>query len=168
MRADTRLRLARAETPHTRLLEDVVACKDLIRAFAGEHDLQAILAHEAGEFEQRRGCGAKDRSLGEADHVGEAGRDVALRTMDGGVARAERAGHFRLECAFVVLDAVEGHGEGAQRLGRHAGGKRRDDGGIEAARQIRADRYVGAHADACSVRQEGAQFFRRRADRAVA
>ena len=76
-RPPLRIRPARPEAAHGGFLEDVVAAEDLVGAFAGKHDLEAVVAYLAGKEVQRRRRRAQDRPLGVADHLVKAGSDVA-------------------------------------------------------------------------------------------
>ena len=64
------------ETANLRFLEDVVAAKHFVGAFAGEDDLAAAVAHELREQEHRRRRRAQQRRLGVPDTSGKDPADV--------------------------------------------------------------------------------------------
>src|SRR5688500_12736003 len=67
----SRLGAAQAKEPDLRLLEQVIAEKELVRAFAGEHDLDVTFARELRQQIHRGRCGAHERRLGMTYDVGK-------------------------------------------------------------------------------------------------
>src|SRR5690606_26066768 len=104
-RPDARAWLPRAEAANPGFAEDVVAGKDLVGAFAGQHDFHAGLPHQPGQAKERRGRRAQDRSFGEPDDLRETAGNVVRSTVDRTVPGAEIAGHFHLESALVMFGA---------------------------------------------------------------
>ena len=106
-RPPPRLRLARPEAPHFRFLEDVVAAEHLVRAFAGQHHLEAVLAHLPREEKERRGRRTHDRPLGVADDRGKALGDVAALAAQRRMVRAQCVDQSALVGRFVELGRFE-------------------------------------------------------------
>lgn len=75
------------------------------------------------------------------------------------VGDAECLRHGLLPRAFVEFGIVEGDAEAAQPPRSQPRGKRRDDGGIEPARQKRTDLDIGAQADAGCILQKRTKLF---------
>ncbi len=71
---------ARPEAAHLGLAEQVVAGEHLVGALAGQHDLDAGVAHQLRQQEQRRRRGAQDRPLGVARS--RPGRRARCRARD--------------------------------------------------------------------------------------
>ena len=57
-------------------------------------------------------------------------------------------GHLAAHRSFVVVGAVEGQREGADRIAMMARGEAEHGAGIEAAAEIAADRHIGAQPEA--------------------
>ncbi len=157
------LRIARAEAAKLRLLEDVVAAEHLVGALAGQDDLEALVAHQPGEDVQRRRRGPKHRPLRVPDDVGEDRADVGRPAEDGAMVGAERLRHLKLELSLVEFRIVEADREGPQPLRRELGRDRCDDGGVEPAGKIGADRHVGAKPDPRRIDEERTHVLRDRA-----
>jgi hypothetical protein len=159
VRPDPRGRLAGAEAAHARFLEDIVAGEDLVCSFARQDHFQPGVADQPGQLKKRSRGGADDRPFGEADHLWKDARYVAFVTGNHSMLSAKGGGHLLLVGAFVVFGAVEGDRERLETLRRHAGGKCRDQRGVQPARKVGADGYVGAHAQFYRVGQKRAQFL---------
>src|SRR3712207_411689 len=55
--------------PYTTLFRSPIAAHELVRAFAGEHHLEAVLMHQTRQQEHRRRASAQQRRLAVPDHV---------------------------------------------------------------------------------------------------
>ena len=112
--------MLRPEAADLRFLEDVVAAEHLVRAFAGEHDLVAVVAHQLREQIQRRRRRAQERRLGVPDDIGNDAGDVVVRAAQLAVLGAERVDDLALVAALVEFGIVERDRERAQRRVSHS------------------------------------------------
>ena len=102
------VRLARHEAPDARLLEQVIATKDFIGAFARQHHLEAGLAHAAGQQHHGRGRGAHDGALRVHDGLRKSLRDVGTFAAQGAVLGAQVRHQLVLVAALVELFVFKG------------------------------------------------------------
>ena len=99
-----------------------------------------------GEQEQRHRGGADQRGLGVPHDVRECAGDLLRPDVDDVVVGAERLRDLLLVGALVVMRVLERDGERPQLVVGGLLGQRCGQAGVQAARQVRADRHVRAQA----------------------
>ena len=82
------------------------------------------------------------------DRVGEVVGEVGLADRDGMELGAGARRHLARDRALVVVGAVEGQREGADRIAAVARREAQHGAGVDAAAQVAADRHVGAQPQA--------------------
>jgi hypothetical protein len=99
--------LPRPEGADLCLLENVVARKEFVRAFARKDDFVAGLAHQSRQQEHRRRSSTQQRRFAMPDHVGKDISDVLMTCFDNLVGGAEMSGHALLMFALVKGGVTE-------------------------------------------------------------
>ncbi len=139
----------RPEPPDLPLAEQVVAGEQLVGALSREDDLDARVADQPRQQEQRRRRGAQERSLGVRDDLRERLRDVLAPDHDLLVIALDQRGDGALMTGLVVLGVLEADREGAEPVALHPPAQRRDQRAVESSREVAPDRHVRAeHAKA--------------------
>ena len=125
-----------------------VAAEDFVRAFAGQHDFEAVVADHLAEQELGHAVRVGGQRFAVPDRVGEVVGQLRLldrQRMEVGAGHARPSPGPRL---FVVLGHVEAEREGLDRVGVMPGGDAQQRAAIEPAAEIAAHRHVGPQADA--------------------
>ena len=160
-RPHRRARVARPESPHLGLLEDVVAGEELICSLSGQDDLVAAVPDGPREGEHRRRRRPEQGLLGElhgpAEPVGYGGAvHVELMQVD-----TPRASAIVL-CASASSTGEPGNDRpNAWRRPGSAGCQRDDDGRVEAPAEVGGDGNVRAHTQPDGVVEQLEQLLRR-------
>jgi hypothetical protein len=143
-RSQAAVRAARPESAHPVLPEQVVAGEELVRAFAGQHDAIAALAHEPRQHIKRRRGRSQQWRLGVPDHVRKHAGHVGGVATHRAVAGAERVDRRALIVRLIEFCVFELDGERAQRDVAPGRDQRRDDRRVQAAGEVAADGDVRA------------------------
>ena len=125
-----------------------VAAENLVRSFAGEHDLVAGVAHGAAQKVSRDAVRVDAKRLRLHYCIGEVIGQIVLPERNGTELCPRLRGHLPGDFPFVIFGPIEGEGEGANWCAVMPRGQAEDRRGIEPATQIAADRNVGAQANA--------------------
>ena len=166
-RAPGRARLARPETPDLAFAEEVVAGERFVGAFARQHDLDALVAHEPREQEERRRRGPQDRTLRVAHDCRECLRDVAARHEDLVMLAFGECGSEALIGRLVVFRIFEAQGKRLQPPRDGAARERGDERAVQSPGQIAADGHVCTHAQRRCALERVAHFHDRIVERAA-
>ena len=153
--------VARAERAHLGLLEEVVAPVQLVGALARRDHRDALLARRARQQVERHAGRADDRRLEVAHDVLERVGDLLGPDLDHVVLRAELLRDLALERRLVEQRVAERERERAQLMVGLLDGERRRQARVEAAREVAADRDVGAQPQPHGVAQQLAELLGR-------
>src|SRR4030095_14031756 len=148
------IQLRRPEPADFRLLENIVAAKELIGALARQDDLVTQLAHQSRQQKQRSGRRAQYRFLGVSDNLRKDGANVVVGAPQRVVLGRIQSDNLLLESALVKLAIVERYRKGAQASRRPGLGQRGRDRRIEASTQVASDRDIGSQPNACGLAQQ--------------
>ena len=137
----------RSELEHV-LAEEGIAAEQLVGAFAGQHHLEAEVAHLLAEQVLGDEVRVAVDRLAVPDGVGEVIGEQIFGHPEHVEVRARLLRHLRGDRALVEGAFLEGDREGLERRAVDRGGVAEDGARIEAAREVDADRHVGAQPQA--------------------
>ena len=125
-----------------------IAAQDFIRAFSGDDDLVAGVAHGTAQQVLGDAMSIEAKRLGLQDGIGKMIGQIVLPDGDGEEFGSRLRGHLARFFFLVVVGVVEGQGEGTNRFGMMSRRQAEDRTGVEPATEVTTHRNVGAQTDA--------------------